>query len=502
MFKLAECRKKRKQLKRVKRSIDMKHLLLGIVLVTLSATADDAVDKRIERVVSGLLPDSPFRNQFEPKASLKERMAYFHTPGVSIAVVNDYRIEWARGFGVKQWGKSAPVTEETLFQAGSVSKPTFALAVMRLEQEGRLDLDRDVNDYLKSWKIRANDSWQPRVTLRQLLSHTAGLTVHGFPGYLRTDKIPTVPQLLSGEAPANTSAVLVNIMPGTQLRYSGGGTTVAQLMVTEHIGKPFPDIMREVLFERVGMKQSTYEQPLPKRWHKDAAVAHPSQYRPVVGGWHVYPEMAAAGLWTTPSDLARAGIDLQLALTGETNRLLTPEQAKRMLNPGINDAIGIGYFLAGKGKTQRFTHGGWDEGFVTQMTMYREGGKGAVIMINSNEGNPLLPEIERAIAREYGWRDYFPEEKETITLDPKLAETYAGDYFGEGLEFTLLNERGKLLLKAAGQRPLELHAESETNFISKVLNLEIRMKRDADGGVKGFTFDQDGQKTQVKRRGS
>ena len=477
----------------------MKSFLFGIIMVAVSAMADDAVEKRIDRVVNGLLPDSPLRNKFEPKASLKERMAYLHTPGVSIAVVNDYRIEWARGFGVKEWGKSAPVTPETLFQAGSVSKPTFALAVMRLEQEGRLDLDRDVNDYLKSWKVPANGSWQPRLTLRQLLSHTAGLTVHGFPGYLRTDKIPTVPQLLSGEAPANTSAVLVNIMPGTRVRYSGGGTTIAQLMVSEHIGKPFPEIMREVLFEPLGMKHSTYEQPLPKRRHKQAATAHPAQYRTVAGGWHVYPEMAAAGLWTTPSDLARAGIELQLALKGETNRLLTPEQAERMLTPGIDDSIGIGYFLAGKGKTQRFTHGGWDEGFVTQMIMYREGGKGAVIMLNSNEGNPLLVEIERAIAREYEWPDYFPEEKKTITLDPKVAETYAGDYSGGGLKFSLLNENGRVLLKAVGQQPLELQAESETNLFSGVLNLELRMKRGADGVVKGFTLDQNGRRTEMER---
>jgi len=324
--------------------------------------------------------------------------------------------------------------------------------------------------------------------------------VHGFPGYLRTDKIPTVPQLLSGEPPANTPAVLANIMPGTQLRYSGGGTTVAQLMVTEQIGKPFPEIMREVLFERVGMKHSTYEQPLPKRWHRYAAIAHPQHYQPVVGGWHVYPEMAAAGLWTTPSDLARAGIDLQLALKGETNHLLTPKQAERMLTPGINDAIGIGYFLAGKGKTQRFTHGGWDEGFVTQMTIYREDGKGAVIMVNSNEGNPLLQEIEQAIAREYRWPDYFPEETKEIQLDPKLAEAYAGEYSGEGLEFALVNDAEKLYLKAGPQPRVELHPQSETNFFCKILNFDITIKRETDGAVKGFTYNQDGRKIKMDRR--
>ena len=135
------------------------------------------------------------------RSSLKDRMAHFHTPGVSIAVVNDGRIEWASGFGVKEWGKPDPVTDETIFQAGSISKPIFAMAVMRLVQDGKLDLDRDVNRYLKSWKVPANESWQPRVTLRQLLSHTAGLTVHGFPGYARSEKIPTVAEILDGRPP-------------------------------------------------------------------------------------------------------------------------------------------------------------------------------------------------------------------------------------------------------------------------------------------------------------
>src|SRR5688572_10121884 len=191
----------------------MKRLFLPAIALTLalnapaSTTLDDSVETRIERIINDLRPATHLRNQFGPKTSLRERMAHYHTPGVSIAVVNNYQIQWARGFGVKEWGKSTPVTERTLFQAGSISKPMFALAVMRLAQTGQLDLDRDINDYLKSWKVPANGSWQPQITLRQLLTHSAGLTVHGFPGYLRTDNLPTIPQILDGEVPANTSPV-------------------------------------------------------------------------------------------------------------------------------------------------------------------------------------------------------------------------------------------------------------------------------------------------------
>lgn len=474
-------------------------LLLGILTAGTAAAAD--VEARIGRVVNGLLPDSPLKDKFESRTSLKERMAHWHTPGVSIAVVNDYRIEWARGFGVKEWGKAGPVTERTLFQAGSVSKPIFALGVMRLAEEGRLDLDRDVNDYLKSWKVPANDAWQPQLTLRLLLSHSAGLTVHGFPGYLRNDKLPTVAQILNGEPPANTAAVLVNIIPGSHFRYSGGGTTVAQLLVSDRMGRPFPEIMREVVFERIGMKHSTYEQPLPKKRHMEAATAHPWRYRAVEGRWHVYPEMAAAGLWTTPSDLARAGIDLQLALKGETNRLLSPQQAERMLTPGVSESIGIGFMLTGKGKTQRFTHGGWDEGFVADITMYRNLGMGAVVMVNSNEGEPLLREIQRAIAREYEWPDYFAAERQEITLETHVADTYVGEYSGRGgFECALVRDHGKLFLKPAGQRRIELHAESPTNFFSTILNLQVKIRHDEEGKLKGFTCEQDGRKIEMERR--
>src|ERR1051325_1652106 len=188
----------------------------------------DEIERRIERVVNGLLPETAHDNEYGPKAPRKERKAYYHTPGVSIAVINKFRIEWGRGYGVKEWGKREPVLETTLFQAGSIGKPIFAMAVMRLVQEGKVNLDEDINHYLTSWKVPPTGSWQPRVTLRQLLSHTAGFTVHGFPGYLRSEKLPTVVEILEGRPPANTARIEVNILPGTQLRYSGGGITVAQ----------------------------------------------------------------------------------------------------------------------------------------------------------------------------------------------------------------------------------------------------------------------------------
>ena len=459
------------------------------------------IEQRIERVINGLLPEAAFSNQYGPKATLQERMDFYHTPGVSIAVINNYKIEWARGFGVKAWGEPDPVAETTVFQAGSISKPIFSLAVMRLVQEGKLNLDEDVNQYLTSWKIPPNGSWQPRVTLRQLLSHSAGLTVHGFPGYLRTENIPTVVDILNGQPPSNTARIEVNILPGLQFRYAGGGTTVAQQLVVDVLGQPFPKIMHSLVLEPLGMKHSTYEQPLPESWAGSAATAHPWKNKPVEGKWHVYPEMAAAGLWTTPSDLARAGIELQLILKNKSNRLLSTDMVVQMLTPGVDESIGIGFFLSGKDEAVRFGHGGWDEGFVAQMTVYKENGMGAVVMLNSNEGAPMLNEIERAVAREYDWPGYFPEEKTTMKVSSQILDTYAGEYEGpSGVRCTITRKDDRLFMAVGNQSAIELHAHSGTKFFMKILNTEVKFDKTDKGEVKSLTIHQAGRQTVCERK--
>lgn len=460
------------------------------------ANTSESIEKRIEQVVNGLLPETHFENRYENPAKLSERMTYYHTPGVSIAVIHNGEIEWARGFGVRKWGKPEPIIPETLFQAGSISKPIFALAVLRLVQEGKLDLDEDVNKLLKSWKVPANADWQPKVTLRQLLSHSAGLTVHGFPGYLRKEPLPTIPQVLMGAAPANTPPVLVNVLPGLQFRYSGGGTTLAQQVVTDVLGQPFPQIMHALIFERLGLKHSTYEQPLLEARHAMAATAHPWKNQQVEGRWHVYPEMAAAGLWTTPSDLASIGIELQKAVGGESDRILSSEMAQMMLTPVLDargQKIAIGFFVRGEGESVRFGHGGWDKGFVARMTLYKSHGIGAVIMINSNEGHKMIDEIERAIAREYDWPAYFEKEITPVDVPMETLSAYTGVYQPTSGEAIAISQRGgDLTMQLAEQPALELHPENETQFYSTIINVKVTFQKSSEGGVTGLTINQGG----------
>lgn len=451
------------------------------------------IEERIEAIIKRLQPETHLRNKYGQEATLADRMTYYNTPGVSIAVIHDFKLEWARGFGICETGKPEAVTETTLFQAASVSKPIFAVAVMRLVQEGKLDLDRDVNDYLTSWKIPSVSGWQPKVTLRQLLSHSAGVTIQGFPGYERTDELPTLVQVLNGQHPANTSSVEVNVIPGLQFRYSGGGTTITQQLVEDRLNQSLAEMMSELIFRPLGLTNSTYEQPLPSHRHESTASGHPWKGRSLPGKWYVYPEMAAAGLWTTPSDLARIGIDLQLTLKHHINGLLSVETLNEMLTAQIENHMGIGFFLEGEGEASRFGHNGWNEGFVSRFVLSKHHGYGAVIMLNSNEGNALLGEIEHAIAREYGWHGYFPDKIKADVL-PDILKEYVGNYKATpGLHVSINLEGNDLSLQIQEQSPIRLSPESETKFSTVGLNTIVDFERNSDGQVVALHIQQEGR---------
>jgi CubicO group peptidase (beta-lactamase class C family) len=321
--------------------------------------------------------------------------------GLSIAVIQNGKID-ARAYGVIAGGGAA-VSTTTLFQAGSISKPVAAMGALKLVEQGRLSLDEDVNAKLKGWKVPENEFTKAeKVTLRRLLSHSAGLTVHGFPGYDVTARMPSVVEVLDGAG--NTAAVRVNVVPGTLSRYSGGGYTVMQLLVSDVTGKPFPQYMSESVLGPAGMSRSTYQQPLPPDRASQTASGYYSDGRAVSGKWHVYPEMAAAGLWTTPTDLARFAIEVQQALAGKSSKVLSQAMTKQMLTVQMG-SYGLGLALSGSSAGRRFGHNGRDEGFDAAMLARMEGGQGVVVMINKNDNSRLLPRMVEFVARKYSWPD-------------------------------------------------------------------------------------------------
>lgn len=338
--------------------------------------------------------------------AILELMRKRKVPGLSLAIVQDGKIVRAQGYGVIEAGGTAPVTPDTLFQAGSVSKPVAAFAALQLVDAKRLSLDEDVNRQLTSWQVAENEfTANEKVTVRRLLNHTAGLTVHGFPGYAVGTVQPTLLQVLDGTPPANTPAIRADLVPGTKWRYSGGGYTVLQQLAIDVTGQSYPDFTHTTALAPLGMDASTFAQPLPDALAGRTATGHIGAARPVPGRWHVYPEMAAAGLWTTPSDLARFAIAVQDALAGKPGALLKPETARLMVTRGEGN-FGLGFALAGDGTTERFTHGGRDQGFDAQFVAYRKTGLAAVVMINANNNTSFMTRVMQAIARHYEWPEY------------------------------------------------------------------------------------------------
>jgi len=448
-----------------------------------------------------LLPPVIIHGDTPATKKLADRMAALHVPGVSIAVIHSGKIAWARGFGVSSLGGPA-VTPDTLFQAASISKPVTAMAVMHLVQAGKIDLDTDVNQYLKTWKVPANRfTDQKKITMRELLTHTAGMTVHGFPGYASDAPLPTLVQVLNGEKPANTAAIRVDIAPGTEWRYSGGGFVVAQLLLQDLTGKPFPAFMKETVLGPAGMTLSTYQQPLPADRMKEAAMAYGQNGKAIVGGPHVYPEMAPAGLWTTPSDLARYAMEIQKALAG-SSAVLSAATAREMLKPGIGK-WGIGIGTGGSAAHPYFEHSGANEGFQCNMVAYNNG-DGAVIMTNSDSGGQLAAEILRTIAHDNHWPDFAPREIQK-RKDPVSSETlnrYAGVYaIAPGAYMTISVADGQLVSQMSHQSGLPLMAESETTFSAKTIDAQIEFPAGEKGSASQLILHQNGRETRAKRLG-
>jgi CubicO group peptidase (beta-lactamase class C family) len=336
-------------------------------------------------------------------------MELYKVPGLSIAVFDKHALVWAKAYGVKQAGSQDPVTPDTLFQAASISKPVTALAALYHAEARKWSLDANINDSLVSWKLPENEHTKTeKVTLRRLLSHSAGTTVHGFPGYAVTVPRPTVEQVLDGVKPANTAPVRVDIVPGTKTRYSGGGTTIVQLMLMNQLKKDFPQIMRETVLAPLGLKHSTYEQPLPPALASMAASGTRSNGASVEGQWHVYPEMGAAGLWTTPSDLARIAIEVSKARAGRSARVVSHAMAKQVLTKQ-SEGFGLGFQL---GDGDRFGHSGSNEGFQCNLVAFSGSGSGVAIMTNSDNGYLLMDRLIASVAAEYGWKSYVPRPDE------------------------------------------------------------------------------------------
>lgn len=416
-----------------------------------------------------VLPRVIVTDEKRAPVSLARRMAELKVPALSIAVVRDERLVFAKAYGFADRDWKIPATTDTLFQAASISKPVTAFAALRLVAEGRLDLDRNVNDALISWQLPDNEfTAREKVTVRRILNHTAGLTVWGFPGYVRSEPRPSNVGVLTGEG-SNTPPLQVFREPGKDWLYSGGGYTLLQLLLSDVRREPFPSLMRTLALEPLGMTHSTFEQPLPLALRHLAASGYDARGRKIDGDWHVYPEQAAAGLWTTPSDLARYLIAVQKMRAGKRPLLPAP-LVRDMLTPGKHDhALG---FTISKDRRQ-FDHGGSNEGFRAALVGFLDGRGGLVIMTNGDNGFALCAELIGTLGQLLDWPGLAPTERRVATVPDSALEAIAGTYRfvqpdGSSFDLDVARSTHSLAVTEKGALSGTLRPESAQRFFDAV----------------------------------
>lgn len=464
------------------RALALAGALLALSGASPASAAATPVNDEIARIENGLRPSVVLADAPVATTRLADEMARLHVPGVSVAVIRNGRIAWARGFGVTHAGGAA-VDARTLFQAASISKPVTAMAALKLVEEGQLALDADINSVLTSWKLPAATGGPATASLRQLLSHTAGASVSGFPGYAAGKPAPTLLQVLDGAAPANTKPVRIDGPQGS-FRYSGGGYSVVQQAMIDRSGRPFDALLTDTVLKPLGMNDSSFAQPLPAALRTRAALPHDRRGQPYAGGPYTYPELAAAGLWTTPTDLARFAMEVQRAAGGKGKGVLSQASVRTMLAaPGKDKGYALGLQVEGSGAAASFEHGGSNMGYQNTLFAYTEHGDGAVVLTNGDNGAELAQGLIRAIAAEYKWPTYQSKTRKAVPLDTARRVALPGRYVTREIgDFTIEERGGQLMIALRAGQFEPLYAESPEVLFVLSRDADLRMAPDGKSG--------------------
>lgn len=490
---------------------------VGTGLILAAACAPDpriaAVESLLPAVTSG---DTTIQ------LSLADWMDVLGVPGVSIAVIDDYRIVWAKAYGTVAAGeRGALATPNTLFQAASIAKPVTALALLHHTDNGAFELDADIRSIVHSWSLPAGGADSgTTITLRQLLSHTAGIRAGGFIGYELGTPIPSTLQILNGVEPALNAAAVVDSRPGEAVAYSGLGYTMIELALVERLGLSFERIVDEAVFRPLRMRSSTFAQELPEHLANRAARGHFASGAPLPGGWQLYPELAAAGLWTTPTDLAKLAIETAQSWMGRSERILTTETTRQMLSPQ-RERMGLGFVVRLDDSLGFFSHSGGNQGYRAHVEMLASVGKGVVVMTNSDVGHPLSALIALAVARNYAWPDTAERRlsstsarllteqiagvgsiRTRVSMDGALLARYAGRYeLAPGFHFVIAADtaRSRLMVRLGEQGRLPAYPASNTNFFFEAVDAQISFVTDTAGSASALLLHQGGRTQEARR---
>jgi CubicO group peptidase (beta-lactamase class C family) len=451
---------------------------------TSCETQKSITQKRIKSVEKGLLGAVYFKGQKLEKMPLAARMEFYRVPGMSIACLDKYQVEWAKAYGLYDVFKPDPLATDSLFQAGALSQPIATAAALHFVEKGRLSLDGDVTTWLRSWKFpQEGFSSKKKIRLRDLLSHSSWLSTQVFPGYLQRDTLPSLRNILDGKKPANSLPIWYEFKPGPAARYSESDYVLLQQLLLDLENKPFPQIMKEIVLDQSGMKNSTFELPLPPEFGRRAASGHLLDGQPIEGKWLNYPELAAKGLWTTPSDYAAFILEIVKAAMGGSAKIISAESARAMLTPQAENR-GFGFLVEGIRDELNFYLQGRTNGFFCYMIFYPAKGQGAVVMTNSENGPFLVEELLRSLSATYEWPHFKPKEKQLYRLAPSVYQQYVGRY--EVTPDYILDvsyEDYYLVIQPTGQAPTKFYVESETIFFSVDPYIRIQFRKDEQGKV-------------------
>jgi CubicO group peptidase (beta-lactamase class C family) len=416
----------------------------------------------IGKVENSLAPDAEYVISGEPLArySVYKRMDHYKIPSLSIAVINEGKLEWAKAYGYADVESKVIADVNTLYQAASISKSINALGILKLTEDGKLSLDKDIRQYLKTWTFPDNEfSKNIPITLRGLLSHTAGIGTGGFMGYSPGGPLPTINEMLDGKKPANNEPIRPVVIPNKKVQYSGGGTLITKKILQDNFGSDYDSLMHKLVFKPLSMNQSSFAQPLSSRV-TNIALAYDREKKPIAGNYNIYPEQAPDGLWTTPSDLAKFVVSIQQSLVNG-NGFLSRSTVEGMLTPVLPSSnAGLGLFVIDKSGEKYFTHNGANVGYRSRYFGSFAGGYGVVVFVNSdNDG--IINEIINSVAITYKWKNFFnPEVRKIVSLPEESMDNFTGDYFSE-------NPAVKISIsKQDGQLELQVKKKEKMYFIS------------------------------------
>ena len=408
-------------------------LLLACALVACNAPADPesiepgavlpAADAGRQAIEMHIVPKVTILG--DEASSVLDQLAAYEVPAVSIAVVRHGEIAWAQAYGTD-------VDPASQFQAASLAKAVAAAGILALARERGFDIDADLTGELGAFDLAAVNPQARPVSLRMLLSHTAGATVRGFLGYPLGTPLPDTLGIVTGSERANTPPVRIAFDPETPWRYSGGGYQIAQLWAEQASGEDFAALMQRLVLDPVGMNSSSFALNWPDSAAEGGiARAHGWNGEPIEGGWFLYPEQAAANLWSTPSDYARFLVALMAAADGAQDAGIDPEIA-RLMTTAVSDGYGLGLATSIHLGERRWAHSGSSEGYRSNQFALPDRGDAIVVMTNGKNAHHLIPDINRTAEIAYSWPHDPPRTETRFAMPAERLARIAGRYAARG----------------------------------------------------------------------